>query len=97
MAVPAISLGGQGVISVLSNVLPEETNIMIRAAMDGDFDTASAIQTEMLPIIKALFQEVNPIPVKEAMKIIGYDCGGCRPPLTPASAETGKKLRQILK
>jgi len=97
MAVPVISLGGVGVISVLSNVMPAETEIMIRAALDGDFDTASAIQIELLPMIKALFREVNPIPVKEAMRLIGYDCGLCRMPLTPADTNTQKALISALK
>ena len=66
------------------------------AALNGDFDTAAALQIELQPLIQALFSEVNPIPVKEAMRIIGYDCGICRLPLTKASEETRKKLQQIL-
>ncbi len=95
-AVAAMSLGGQGVISVLSNVLPVETQAMAMAALDGDFDTASDLQVRMLPLIEALFREVNPIPVKAAMKLIGYDCGDCRLPLTPASLETWEKLKKLL-
>ena len=79
--VPVMSMGGQGVISVLSNVRPKETIAMCEAALDGDFDTASDLQCKLLPLIDALFCEVNPIPVKEAMKLIGYDCGNCRLPL----------------
>ncbi len=94
---PVISLGGMGVISVLSNVLPVETQAMARAALAGDFDTASALQIELQPLVEALFSEVNPIPVKEAMKVMGFDCGGCRLPLTRATEETAKKLRQLLK
>ena len=87
-----ISLGGSGVISVLSNILPEETQAMTQAALDGDFDTAADLQIRMLPLIEALFSEVSPIPVKAAMKLIGYDCGVCRLPLTSASLNTVKKL-----
>jgi 4-hydroxy-tetrahydrodipicolinate synthase len=96
MIVPMMSLGAKGVISVLANVLPAETQIMCRAALACDFDTAAALQIKFQPLIEALFSEVNPIPVKEAMKIIGFDCGGCRLPLTEASEETKKKLRHIL-
>jgi 4-hydroxy-tetrahydrodipicolinate synthase len=91
-----ISLGGSGVISVLSNILPEETQAMTQAALDGDFDTAADLQIRMLPLIEALFSEVSPIPVKAAMKLIGYDCGECRLPLTSASQNTVKKLKKLL-
>jgi len=95
-AAAVISLGGAGVISVLSNVLPEETQAMVSAALDGDFDTASDLQKKMLPLTEALFAEVNPIPVKAAMKLIGYDCGECRLPLTAPSPATLKKLKRLL-
>lgn len=92
MAVPTVALGGKGVISVLSNVAPVETRMMIDAALDGDFDTAGAMQCSVLDLVKLLFCEVNPIPVKAAMKLIGYDCGGCRLPLTGLSGENQMKL-----
>ena len=95
--VPVISLGGQGVISVLSNVLPEETSLMTAAALDGDFDTAAELQSHLLPLIELLFSEVNPIPVKAAMKYIGYDCGDCRLPLTALSPEIATKLKACLR
>jgi 4-hydroxy-tetrahydrodipicolinate synthase len=56
---------------------------MTDAALDGDFDTAASVQLQVLPLVEALFSEVNPIPVKAAMREIGYDCGPCRLPLTP--------------
>jgi len=90
--VPVISLGGKGVISVLSNILPVQTNAMAEAALDGDFDTASALQCDMMPLIDLLFCEVNPVPVKEAMKRIGFDCGDCRLPLTSLSKENKLKM-----
>ena len=95
-AAAVMSLGGSGVISVLSNVLPLETQAMAQAALDGDFDTAADLQIRLLPLIELLFSEVNPIPVKAAMKIIGYDCGECRLPLTAASQGTIKKLKSLL-
>ena len=80
----------------MSNVLPEQTQALTRAALDGDFDTAADLQLRLLPLTEALFREVNPIPVKAAMKLVGYDCGTCRLPLTPASSETIAKLQEIL-
>jgi len=96
MTVPMMSLGVKGVISVLSNVLPAETQAMCQAALNGDFSTASALQLELQPLIEALFCEVNPIPVKEAMKMIGYDCGECRMPLSAMSKEKREKLKRLL-
>ena len=87
MIVPSISLGGKGVISVLSNVLPAETVAMTEAALDGDIDTAGDLQRQLMPLIDLLFAEVNPIPVKYAMKRMGYDCGDCRLPLAQLSYE----------
>lgn len=95
--VPVMSMGGIGVISVLSNIKPEETAAMCNAALAGDFDTASALQCELLPLIDSLFSEVNPIPVKAAMKIIGYDCGECRLPLTSMNDENREQLAYLLK
>ena len=96
MIVPAMSLGSKGVISVLSNVCPVETAAMAEAALAGDFDTAAALQCELMPLIELLFCEVNPIPVKAAMKLIGYDCGGCRMPLSDLSPENLRKLKSYL-
>lgn len=96
LAVATMSLGGDGVISVVSNLLPMLTQSMTTAALDGDFDTAAGLQLELLPLIRALFREVNPIPVKAAMGLMGYDCGGCRLPLTKPSAETLKELKKLL-
>lgn len=95
-AVPVVSLGGAGVISVLSNVLPGETRAMVTAALDGDFDTAAALQIRLLPLMEAMFCEVNPIPVKAAMQMIGFDCGECRLPLTPVTSANREKLRKLL-
>ena len=94
--VPVMSLGGAGVISVLSNVAPEKTKAMADAALDGDFDTASALQIELLPLIQGLFSQVNPIPVKAAMREIGFDCGNCRLPLTVLSSRMLEQLKAVL-
>lgn len=95
-AAAVISLGGSGVISVLSNILPVETQALAQAALDGDFDTAADLQIKLLPLTEALFAEINPIPVKAAMKLMGFDCGECRLPLTAASPATVKKLKKLL-
>ena len=95
-AAAVISLGGSGVISVLSNILPVETQALTQAALDGDFDTAADLQIKLLPLTEALFAEINPIPVKAAMKLAGFDCGECRLPLTAASPATVKKLKKLL-
>ena len=92
-AAAVMALGGLGVISVLSNVMPVETQAMAQAALDGDFDTAADLQIKLLPLIDLLFCEVNPIPVKAAMKLIGYDCGECRLPLSSMSMENYNKLK----
>ena len=94
--VPCAAMGGKGIISVLSNVIPLETKIMAEAALSGDFATASKMQCQLCPLVKALFSEVNPIPVKAAMDILGYDCGGCRLPLCDLSAERRELLKKLL-
>lgn len=96
MTVPVMSMGGMGVISVASNVVPMAVHTMTGTALAGDFRTASRLQTEMMPLIRLLFSQVNPIPVKSAMRILGYDCGECRMPLTELSEEYEAKLRTIL-
>jgi 4-hydroxy-tetrahydrodipicolinate synthase len=96
MIAPILSLGGAGVISVLSNVVPKQTRYLTEAALDGDFDTASALQVELMGLIDLLFCEVNPIPIKEAMGLIGYNCGHCRLPLTSLTRENRKKLMEYL-
>lgn len=95
--VPVISLGGQGIISVISNVDPIRTAAMANAAIAGDFDTAAQLQLDLQQMIDFLFSEVNPIPVKEAMRIIGYDCGNCRLPLCNMDAEKMRLMADYLK
>lgn len=94
--VPVMALGGMGVISVLSNVAPVETQAMSQAALAGDFDTAAALQIDMLPLIEGLFCEVNPIPVKAAMRLMGFDCGECRLPLCAMTEGNLNRLKKLL-
>ena len=96
MITPAMALGASGVISVVSNLIPAETQELARAALSSDFATASALQLEFQPLLESLFSEVNPIPIKEAMIIAGFDCGTCRLPLTPISESNRKRLVQLL-
>ena len=95
-AVAVMSLGGQGVISVLSNVAPVETQAMAQAALAGDFDTAAALQAELLPLIELLFCEVNPIPVKYAMNVLGWEAGECRLPLVEPGDAHKEQIEQAL-
>lgn len=96
MTIPIIALGGKGVISVTSNVVPDQIQAMTNKALRGDFRCASSMQKELLPLMEAMFCEVNPIPVKAAMRLLGYDCGNCRMPLTPLLEEHEMKLRLLL-
>lgn len=95
LTVPVLSLGGQGVISVLSNLLPEQMRMMADAALDGDFDTAADLQCRLLPWTRFLSCEVNPIPIKAAMAQFGFDCGKGRLPLTPLTAEHFQQLSRL--
>lgn len=91
--VPIMSLGGIGVISVLSNVCPKETHDICQYALDGDFKAAAALQVKYLPLIDVLFSDVNPIPVKEAFNIMGYEVGECRLPLIKMSDSAHEALK----
>lgn len=92
--VPIVALGGKGVISVLSHVAPKETHDMVMKLIEGDVKTASELQIKYIPLIHALFSEVNPIPVKAAMNMMGYQAGPLRMPLTEMEEEHKKVLRQ---
>lgn len=96
VVVPLMSVGGNGVISVLANVLPEETHNMVAACLNNDYETAAEIQTRLYPLIKAIFHEVNPVPVKAAMELLGLPGGGLRLPLTKAEPETYELLKKVL-
>ena len=95
--VPIMSLGGKGVISVLSNLLPAETSLMCKRFRDGDVAGARKMQLDYLPLVNALFCEVNPIPVKAAMAAMGFCENTVRLPLTVMESEHEAKLRDIMK
>ncbi|MDY2627406.1 MAG: 4-hydroxy-tetrahydrodipicolinate synthase [Lachnospiraceae bacterium] len=94
---PLLSLGGKGVISVLSNVAPTQTHDICAKFFAGDVEGARKLQFEALPLIHALFSEVNPIPVKEAMNLLGWNAGPCRMPLSPMDAANKEKLIAAMK
>lgn len=92
-----MSLGGIGVISVLSNILPEYTHNIVYEYLNGNVDNSKVLQLKAIPLIKALFSEVNPIPIKEALNIIGFDCGNPRLPLIKISENKKMILEKEIK
>lgn len=95
--VPLLSLGGKGVISVLSNIAPRETHDIVAKFMKGDVKGSLELQLKAVPLIDQLFCEVNPIPVKKAMQLMGMDCGGLRMPLTELTKEHEASLAKAMK
>ena len=93
---PLLSLGGKGVISVWSNVAPAKVHDMVASYMDGDIEKAQKIQLEAIELIDALFCEVNPIPVKAAMNMLGYKAGSLRAPLTEMTDANKERLRKAM-
>lgn len=96
LTLPMMSVGAVGVVSVLSNILPDRVSEMCAARLDGRHDDALSIHREVASLCKALFTETNPIPVKAAMRLLGRDTGVLRLPMTAASQATIEKLRQVL-
>lgn len=94
---PILSLGGKGVISVVSHYNPKLVHDLCYSFFEGDFNKAKSLQLDLLPLIKILFSEVNPIPVKAMMNELGYNVGNPRLPLVKMSDEGEKKLKEILK
>ena len=94
---PILSLGGKGVISVWSHVAPKKVHDMVYAFLDGDIETAQKLQLEAIDVIGALFCEVNPIPVKAAMNMLGYKVGTVRAPLTELTYAHKEVLKKALK
>ncbi len=95
--VPLLSLGGQGVISVLSNVAPKETHDIVAKWMEGDMKGSMELQLRALPLIDQLFCEVNPIPVKAAMNLMGWEAGPLRMPLTEIEETHKENLKAAMK
>ena len=97
LVVPLLSIGGQGVISVIANIAPRQTHDMVMSYLEGDLEKARRLQLRSLPVVDALFSEVNPIPVKKALNLMGKNVGSLRAPLCEMSDENAKKLEQAMK
>ena len=95
--IPVLSLGGKGVISVLSNIMPRETSRMCKLYMEGDTTAALDVQLRLLPLINSLFSEVNPIPVKAAVSAMGFCDNYLRLPLTPMEEGNRQVLIDLMK
>jgi 4-hydroxy-tetrahydrodipicolinate synthase len=95
--VPIMSLGGKGVISVLSNVVPADTHEIVASYLRGDVKKSRELQLKYIDFIHALFCEVNPIPVKRAMAELGYCTGAVRGPLTEMEPQNADKMIAIMK
>jgi 4-hydroxy-tetrahydrodipicolinate synthase len=93
MVVPILSLGGKGVISVVANIAPKDTHDMVMKFLHGDVGGSRELQFKLKPLIDALFSEVNPIPVKTALNLMGFNMGNLRLPLV----ELSEKNLQLLK
>ena len=97
LTLPSMALGGKGVVSVVSNLVPKKVVDMVNAATEGDFVKARKLHYELLPIFKGAFIETNPMPIKEAMNLCGMSAGGCRLPLCEMLPENKKQLEEVLR
>ena len=97
LVVPLMSIGAIGVISVWSNVAPAKVHQMCESFFKGDIETARRLQLEALPLVDALFSEVNPIPVKKALNLMGKEAGPLRAPLCEMGADNAAKLANVMK
>ena len=97
LVVPLMSMGGSGVISVLANVAPKKVSDMVHACLAGDYKKAAALQIETIPMVKALFCETSPIPVKAALNMMGWNVGECRMPLTSMDESNRALLEAAMK
>lgn len=96
IALPLIALGGHGVISVVSNIVPKEMSALVHAALAGEFEKAQELHHTLLPLFKAAFIETNPIPIKTAMRLLGRPAGCLRLPLCDMSPQNTQLLKQIV-
>jgi 4-hydroxy-tetrahydrodipicolinate synthase len=96
LVLPLLSLGGKGVISVMANIIPADTHNLVKSFLDGDIETARKIQLKTVNLVKALFCEVSPIPVKTAMNLLGMNVGKIRLPLVEMSEKNADLLKKAL-
>lgn len=97
LTLPLMSIGGKGVISVLSNIIPAKVKALTVAGLAGDYAAARALHIELFPLFKGMFVETNPIPIKTAMALLGNDTGELRLPLCEPSAESLEAIKKLLK
>ena len=97
LTLPVLSIGGTGVISVVANIVPSQTARMIRLFEESKIEQSREIYYQLLPLVKAMFIETNPIPVKQALGLMGLIKPELRLPLCPMSPENTEKLKKILK
>ena len=95
--VPLLALGGKGVISVMANIIPRDTHHMVESFLKGDIETSRGLQLKTVPLIKALFCETSPIPIKAAMNLMGMNVGKCRMPLVELSEAGMVQLRNAMR
>lgn len=96
MTIPVMSLGGKGVISVIANILPEDTHNMCQYYLDGDVEKARQLQLSMLDVMNSMFIEVNPVPVKTALRLMGYNVGNLRAPLYDMEDANLEKMKKAM-
>jgi 4-hydroxy-tetrahydrodipicolinate synthase len=96
ITLPVVALGGKGVISVVANVAPRKTVALVEAATKGNLETARKLHYELAPLVRSMFLDTNPIPVKTAYRLMGLAAGPLRLPMAPMSAEKEKILKDIL-
>lgn len=96
LVLPYLAFGGKGVISVMANIIPSDTHALCQAFFDGDIETARKLQLQVLPMVKALFCEPSPVPVKKAMNLMGMNVGGCRLPLIDMEPQNEAVLQKVL-
>ena len=97
MTLPLLSVGGDGIISVASHIVGKEIKEMINSYFKGDINRVSELHLKLLPIFRVLFVTTNPIPLKEALNLLGYNVGKCRLPLSPIDAKSRAELIKVLK
>ncbi|MCL2397310.1 MAG: 4-hydroxy-tetrahydrodipicolinate synthase [Defluviitaleaceae bacterium] len=95
--VPVLSLGGKGVISTTGNIIPKQMHDMIMKYLEGDVKGSAKMQLDMLALVRAMFSDINPMPVKAALGLMGFDVGACRRPLTALDPENMTQIEQVMK
>jgi len=94
---PILAIGGRGIVSVAGNIIPKDLKAMVTAFGDGDLETARRRHLDMLPLFQAMFLDTNPVPVKAAMNILGWDVGEVRQPLAPMAPGSTARLKEVMK